>query len=657
MFCKKCGNQIPDDASFCTYCGTRVDIINSPLKNETDEMASNSDMPQKENDRDKENSYTDSGSNKQIKKRNTIVFASIAATAILILSVAIVNGLGKQISDNRNEIAVKDASDEPVGYNPDLFENSNNYSALLGKTEYSILSEYPNCVSSKIEPGDTLWDVIVAKEGQNFLFVKESGSSYTQVFIVDENNMVVGYDFVTEMQPIDAFIKNADTSPRIVEDKSGGNTSSYILCWKLKYGYRFISAIDINGVYYSSGFQDLVDPTQHTKFANVIYSPIEIPIMDEPGIGSGLLTSMRGNYICSDDRIRVQLETQDGFYRSIINASDGDKDYFYVDVVEEVENLNDEGIRYLFKAKCGETKLGYLYDCTTDSLYFNVVDNWDYNENYYANSKYVFTSEGILPYIERKIEGTYSSDSEGVSIDINSFGIQRTVGNQVYLDEYCGYEKVGDQTFFIKVKCNNQEFSYLFTDILNESESRGEKSLYFSDVNGWNYNDNFIANAKYHFSAGYEYVDASKNNNVGNNGSTQENKGTEEQHTDAKANEGGSTTNWFDYLYDGAYEGPFVESVFNVVKGTYYAAPNGITIDVVSEEEMQYTDGDYKVTLYVYGYETDGELLYVYVASEDGEEYQNIFTFFFSDEALNIALGSGTWADNESHTTAVAVKQ
>ena len=547
---------------------------------------------------------------------------------------------------------VKDASLEPVGYNPDLFEICNGYSAHLGKAESTVLDSYPNCVRKEFDTGDILWDVITAKEGQHYLLAKEAGTSYTQVFIVDENNVVVGYDYVTDMQPIDTFIKDIDTDPRSAEYTSGNGSVYHILCWRLKYGYRFIPALDVNGVYYSNGFQDLVDPTQYTQFGEVVYSPIEVN-MDEPAINFGLLTSMRGNYQCKDDRIHVQLEAQDGFYRSIINASDGEKDYFYLDVVEEVENLDNEGTRYLFRAKCGETKLGYLYDCATNSLYFNVVDNWNFNDRYYENSKYVFSIEGVLPYLERKMGGTYNNNSEGVSVSIKQSGILRTVGNQLYHDKYCGYERVDDQTYFIKVMCNDQECSYLFVNTLNESEGKGVMSLYFSESNGWVYDTNYIANAKYSFSEEYEYVDVSKDSTEDKQDISDEVEGENDNSIQENAGE-----LWYpEWLEGSAHEEELPSEVYNIIKGEYSAVANGKTFKIISETQMLYSDGD-DVELDIMGCEGDNGTLYIYVSSSDDSYYSNNIFGVFYDEAgrLTMCEGSGTWDTDNNHWTASGIK-
>lgn len=50
MFCKKCGNQLPEDAKFCKKCGTPVSTVKTKLENRsiTEEIGQGGWKKQKE---------------------------------------------------------------------------------------------------------------------------------------------------------------------------------------------------------------------------------------------------------------------------------------------------------------------------------------------------------------------------------------------------------------------------------------------------------------------------------------------------------------------------------------------------------------------------------------------------------------------------------
>ncbi len=132
-----------------------------------------------------------------------------------------------------------------------------------------------------------------------------------------------------------------------------------------------------------------------------------------------------------------------------------------------------------------------------------------------------------------------------------------------------------------------------------------------------------------------------------------ESKSDSENQTTIKTSSGST----WDMEDGSAYEGPLPDSVFNIIKGKYFAAPNGITINIISTEEMIYTDGEYETTLKVYASERDNDQLTICVYDEN-DDYENIFTIQYKDniEDLRIEIGAGGWNHPYPHTTAVAIR-
>ena len=82
MFCKKCGNQLPDGAMFCSKCGTKQDVsevIESVTPVNANSEASVAKLP-------------------QVKIKPQVLLIGVAALVVLILAIIIGNTLGNTIN-------------------------------------------------------------------------------------------------------------------------------------------------------------------------------------------------------------------------------------------------------------------------------------------------------------------------------------------------------------------------------------------------------------------------------------------------------------------------------------------------------------------------------------------------------------------------------
>ena len=168
MFCKKCGNQLPDGAMFCSKCGTKQDVsevIESVTPVNADSEASVVKLP-------------------QVKIKPQVLVIGVVALVALILAIIIGNTLGNTINLDKYVLIESEGYDgygrveadvdwEAInekygdklskGMKPEALEEYGGFAFLLNSTD--IL---PDAIHIEIEPNDNLsngdeleytWDV------------------------------------------------------------------------------------------------------------------------------------------------------------------------------------------------------------------------------------------------------------------------------------------------------------------------------------------------------------------------------------------------------------------------------------------------------------------------------------------------------------------
>lgn len=168
MFCKKCGNQLPDGAMFCSKCGTKQDVsevIESVTPVNADSEASVAKLP-------------------QVKIKPQVLLIGVAALVVLILAIIIGNTLGNTINLDKYVLIESEGYDgygrveadvdwEAInekygdklskGMTPAALEEYGGFAFLLNSTD--ILQD---AIHIEIEPNDNLsngdeleytWDV------------------------------------------------------------------------------------------------------------------------------------------------------------------------------------------------------------------------------------------------------------------------------------------------------------------------------------------------------------------------------------------------------------------------------------------------------------------------------------------------------------------
>ncbi|WP_027204371.1 hypothetical protein [Butyrivibrio fibrisolvens] len=146
--------------------------------------------------------------------------------------------------------------------------------------------------------------------------------------------------------------------------------------------------------------------------------------------------------------------------------------------------------------------------------YIDLVDPTQcesFRDIYYSQLESHYSCDEMPSNLFYMVMEPYEDSGNTVQIDTSSsYGFHRIIfgddkrPDSYYLDRYCGYEKIDTGKYLIKVKCYDDEYSYLFEDVDN-GDGTGARNLYFNDVDGWNYSDNYIENSLYSFSRPYTY--------------------------------------------------------------------------------------------------------------------------------------------------------
>ncbi|MGN1125976.1 MAG: zinc ribbon domain-containing protein [Ruminococcus sp.] len=115
MFCQNCGKELPDNSSFCTSCGAKQDVQNSPVQNEVPAQTTVDSVGQS-------TGYTVNSDttpvNNSNQNNNLVVKIAVAAAAVVVLVVGVIlvisliSNTGAKGVINRMEDAINDCDAE-----------------------------------------------------------------------------------------------------------------------------------------------------------------------------------------------------------------------------------------------------------------------------------------------------------------------------------------------------------------------------------------------------------------------------------------------------------------------------------------------------------------------------------------------------------------
>ena len=444
MYCEKCGAKIPDDAEFCSSCGTRLNYHKSPAKNQegNENLSPKKDIVvngESSSITETKSLERESMKNKTVFPKRNLVIVGGFVTFLVIVGIAFVmkNILHEKNStddvinvENPNNSSskhhlVEDRSENPEGYNADIFDFCGLNSKLLGISLDDAISLTGLFVvnTTQVGPDGKLFSIpIYAREGQTVVQAIDTKKSRapTYYFILDKYNIVIGLVYLDTggLHEISRYVGDISTPPRKVNISPGLTYADNVLCWRLMNCYRFVFSIDAGGKTNAVGFADIIDPTLCLDYTNLIYSPIKEHYTDKKNMSDQLFQNMRGIYLNPDNNVHIEINSADCIYRSVINGEPGKKDYFYLDRFVSYQTVAEN--TYLIKVKCGDTKLSYLsQDVYNDdgtgrqTLYFNAVDEWNYSEDYIKNAKYVFYRD----FTYGEVEDNNSNISDDTSVN------------------------------------------------------------------------------------------------------------------------------------------------------------------------------------------------------------------------------------------------
>ena len=591
MYCKKCGKQLPDDAEFCSSCGTKV---YHPTRLDEKKESNEAVLPQMEKktaadltpkEEVASNAETSSiaetvsfedesvkGKTASNNKRGLIIVGGIVAFIVVAGIVFLMktvfpnkNGTDDVINaDSQKESVskhhmVEDRSENPEGYDADIFEFCGYDSKIFGKSLNDVISSHGLYVvnTTRVGPEEKIFAIpIYAREGQSVVQAMDlkKSPSPTYYFILDQYNTVTGmvYFDTGGFHEISRYIGNINTTPRKVTISPGMANADYILCWRLTNGYKFVFSTDVGGKTCALGYADIVDPTQCYDYTNLIYGPIKEQYSDRKNMPDQLFQDMKGIYLNPDNNVFVEIDSADSIYRSVINGEYGKKDYFY-------------------------------------------------------------------------------------------------------LDRFDSYEKVGDNSYLIKVKCGDTKLSYLSQDVYN-GDGTGRQTLYFNAVDEWTYSEDYIKNSKYCFYRDFTYEDVNQNNSGSVSNTTSESQSDNSTHSadnagQASGNSSNNTNTEDVWNLDAANEGPLPDYIFEEIKGTYESEINGLQIVVLSPSQIIWESGSYRTTETIEACDPFGKELLIYTSIDGAPIILSVFHTDNGGMCMN-TLEGGDWDYDKAHVHA-----
>ncbi len=616
MYCKKCGKKLPDDAAFCIHCGTKMDIhLDALLSDEGKEDSVNTTMldehimsgTDKQSASSENNiisdvreripvSYSDNSTGNFtgiLKNKKVLIVASIGIILVVVLFAM---------------LTVKSKKSNTVVYNEDNEESKtstaeNNevyvdyYYNALAPTD----NKYPKMAKMSLDLGDSILS------SEDYFIYDNSGRLEYHVGhilpLTDESEDRFDiYHYV--------YNYNGNLEKRYGYTTRNGqgtaNKKSVYLATEAKYYY------ETNGRIQQVSFKSYADKGTDTELSLRIIHIFEYD----------------GNNNC------IRRIESAGTKSNVTTYLASDNFNPLVDDAYANQEINLEGWTVEFVDSCSSTEANYDVLKQFDGFESAQKEYEKSEASEKTDNKDSGSVEKSLDFIEGPLSDNaysvlkgkfFTEDGENYVNVVSKKSIVRYIrgGNEshTYKEDIKGYQEYSNG-YLIMVEWEGEKFTYLFV-------AEGETETILVDFDsGWNpdvYNYNYEPAQVY-----------GRGNSTGLSSDTYA--------TSSDANNAESEGSWG---IEDAWEGPLPDSVFNKLKGTYYAEQKGITISVVSPSEIIYDDGSGETTLSIDGCDGDGFTLYIYVSGheETYSDYQNVFMTRYSDNDtdLKLLVGSGTY--------------
>lgn len=172
MFCRKCGNEIPDDSVFCLKCGTKVEILDN--NEETEEGQTPEDRNSEINIQSDDNSSEEEQPNEQTESKpmnKKMVYSIVGIVALMFVIIVVV----VSISNNAKKCSLGSCDNlkiEGSDYCPDhtckkkgCTKSKSKYDKYCYTHQQELACAVEDCTSDKVEGGEYCYYHTCEKSG------------------------------------------------------------------------------------------------------------------------------------------------------------------------------------------------------------------------------------------------------------------------------------------------------------------------------------------------------------------------------------------------------------------------------------------------------------------------------------------------------------